>query len=101
LTATASGCELTVLARDPLGNLGKPPAKFAQTIENPIREAMRRAAQQYFAFKAIFGEWADGAMLVGATVRGLQLRLESLGGTLKDKSGDFSQALMPRQALKL
>ena len=99
LLPVSNGSELMVLSRDASGNLGKPPTKFAQNSDAAVRGAMLLAAQQYFCFKAIFGEWADGAMLCGVTANALQRRLEFLGGTLADKAGDFSQALLPKPAL--
>jgi hypothetical protein len=91
------GCELEVLFRDRTGNLRSNSSE--REIIRVVHAAMLNAARQYFAFKAVYGNWANGAMLYGATARGLEKRLKKLGGILSAKSGDFGQALLPKAAL--
>jgi hypothetical protein len=99
IVGDANGCNLEILFRDRGGNLGASPLE--QEIRVPVESAMLNAARQYFAFKAVYGNWATGATLYGATARGLEKRLKKLGGVLADKAGEFSQALLPKAALNI
>lgn len=95
------GCELMVLVRDGNGDLAEAPRGLKEQINGAVRGAMPTSARQYLAFKAIFGIWATGEMLYGATAAGINKRLVSLGGTLRDSAAKLGPALIPVQALEL
>jgi hypothetical protein len=96
-----AGTDISILARDPAGNYINPPPSAVSYIDSSIRNAMPNAARQYLAFKAVFGNWATGAMLYGITANAIQRRLTSLGGTLSDKAGEISAAIVPKAALTI
>jgi hypothetical protein len=100
LTDCGDGSTYVLYVRNAMDEIGVAPDNIRKQWEPMIDQKFRMAACRYVTFRALFGGWANGAMLYGSTQKALEKRLVSLGGTLKARAGELSQALVPQTMKK-
>jgi len=101
LTQSGAGSEITVLFRSRQGKIGKGSASWTAHADGPTRKGIRAALRRYFAFKALYGQWATGATLLGATTVAIQRRAEGLGAAMTPHAEMLSEELPAPPAFDL
>jgi hypothetical protein len=90
----------SILVRDAMDNVAPASEPLRSKWYQMILKEFRMAACRYITFRAMLGGWATGAMLYGSTEKALEVRLTQLGGTLKARASELSEALLPKTMKK-